>query len=226
MKPTQAPDRLEALVLSRRALVLGGLASVPVVLAACSGRGGDNRASGTTSTTSGSTAPATATTLAPTPACTDGDEATPSQTEGPFFTPDSPEKASFLADVDGGTKIVVAGTVLTTACQPAAGAVLDVWHADDNGDYDNQGYRLRGHQFADDAGAYRLETIVPAAYPGRTRHIHVKVQAEGGPLLTTQLYFPYEPGNEDDDLFNAELLMDVRDGADGKEATFDFVVEA
>lgn len=228
MKPTPASERLEALVLSRRALLLGGLASVPVVLAACSGGGGggNGRAAGTTSTTEGSTAGATATTLAPTPACTDGDEPTVSETEGPFFTPDSPEKSSFLADVDDGTTIVVAGTVLTTACQPAAGALLDFWHADDNGDYDNQGYRLRGHLFADAAGAYRLETIVPAVYPGRTRHIHVKVQAEGGPVLTTQLYFPGEAANEGDDLFHEELLMDVRDVADGKEGTFDFIVEA
>jgi protocatechuate 3,4-dioxygenase beta subunit len=223
MKPMQALGRLDALVLSRRALLLGGLASVPVVLAACRGGGGD-RAAGTVPTTADMTGPATATTLAPTPACTD-DDATPSQTEGPFFTPDSPEKASFLADVDGGTRIVVSGTVLTTGCQPAAGALLDVWHADDNGDYDDQGYRLRGHQFADDAGAYRLETIVPAAYPGRTRHIHVKVQAAGGPLLTTQLYFPDDPGNEGDDFFQPELLMDVRDGSDGQDAAFNFVVE-
>jgi len=226
MKPTQAGDRREAAVLSRRALLLGGLASVPVVLAACSGGGNNDRASRTPSTTRAPTEGVPATTLAPTPACTDGDEQTPSQTEGPFFTPDSPEKVSFLGDVDGGTKLVLSGTVLTTSCAPAAGALLDVWHADDNGDYDNEGYRLRGHQFADSAGAYRLETIVPAAYTGRTRHLHFKVQAEAGPLLTTQLYFPDDPGNERDDLFQPELLMDVRDAADGKEATFTFVVEA
>jgi protocatechuate 3,4-dioxygenase beta subunit len=225
MQPKQPPDRLETLVVSRRAVLVGGLVSVPVVLGACDGGGGSNRASGAPATTRGPTASTTATTLAPTPACTDGDEPTPTQTEGPFFTPDSPEKANFLADVDGGTKILVTGTVVTTACQPAAGALLDFWHADDNGDYDNQGYRLRGHQFTDAVGAYRLETIVPAVYPGRTRHIHVKVQAEGGRPLTTQLYFPGETGNERDDLFEPELLMDVRDGADGKEGTFNFVVE-
>ncbi len=119
----------------------------------------------------------------------------------------------------------MSGTVLTTACEPAAGALLDLWHADDNGDYDNQGYRLRGHQFADAAGAWRFETIVPAAYQGRTRHFHFKVQAEGGPLLTTQLYFPGEPLNDSDDLFHPELLMEVTEGADGKAGTFTFVVE-
>lgn len=152
--------------------------------------------------------------------------ADPEPDRGPVLHPRLARESSFLADVDGGTKIVVAGIVLTTACRPAAGALLDFWHTDDNGDYDNEGYRLRGHLFADATGAYRLETIVPAVYPGRTRHIHVKVQAEGGPVLTTQLYFPGEAENERDDLFHAELVMNVRNVADGKAATFNFVVAA
>jgi protocatechuate 3,4-dioxygenase beta subunit len=213
--------------LTRRRFLLGGLAAVPAVLVACrSGGDDDGAAADPSTTTGGSTESDTATTLAPTPSCTDGDDATPSVTEGPFFTPDSPEKASFLGDVDGGTRIVVSGTVLTTACQPAAGALLDFWQADDNGEYDNEGYRLRGHQFADDAGVFRLETIVPANYQGRTKHFHVKVQAEGGPVLTTQLYFPDDPANADDDLFVEETVMTVTEGADGQEATFTFVVES
>ena len=212
--------------LTRRRFLLGGLAAVPAVLVACRSSGGDDGAVARPSGTTGSNAADTPTTLAPTPSCTDGDEATPSVTEGPFFTPDSPERTSLLDDVDGGTKLVLTGAVLTTACQPAAGALLDFWQADDNGEYDNQGYRLRGHQFADDAGAFRLETIVPANYQGRTKHLHVKVQAEGGPILTTQLYFPGDPANASDDLFVEETVMDVTDGADGQAATFTFVVEA
>ena len=68
-----------------------------------------------------------------------------------------------------------------------ARALLDVWHADDRGGYDTAGFRLRGHQFTDGSGRFELETIVPGLYPGRTRHIHVKVQAPNGPILTTQL---------------------------------------
>ena len=48
----------------------------------------------------------------------------------------------------------------------------------------------RGHQFTTGIGAYRLQTVVPKDYPGRTTHIHVKVQAPNGPILTTQLFFP------------------------------------
>jgi protocatechuate 3,4-dioxygenase beta subunit len=103
-----------------------------------------------------------------------------------------------------------------------ANALLDFWHSDDAGEYDNRGYRYRGHQFSDAEGRFRLETIVPARYPGRTRHIHVKLQAPGRRVLTTQLYFPGDPGNARDPLFRTDLTM----RRTGSEARFDFVVDA
>jgi protocatechuate 3,4-dioxygenase beta subunit len=160
--------------------------------------------------------------LEPTPQCDDHDE-TPAQTAGPFYTPDTPERASLLEDGVSGTRLVVSGRVLTTECQPIAGAILDFWHCDGNGQYDNVGFRLRGHQFTDANGAYRLETILPGLYPGRTRHIHVKVQGPTTPLLTTQLYFPDEAQNRADAIFHPALVMAVQDAAEGKAAQFDFV---
>jgi protocatechuate 3,4-dioxygenase beta subunit len=120
-----------------------------------------------------------------------------------------------------GTPLLLTGTVLATDCTPISGALLDFWHADDAGEYDNEGYRLRGHQFTDTNGAYRLKTLVPGLYTGRTRHIHVKVQRRGGSVLTTQLYFPGEPANESDSIFDAALVMSAsRSGR----ARFDFVL--
>ncbi len=159
-----------------------------------------------------------------TPACGD-DNVTPSQTEGPYFTPNSPLRASLLEQDMPGTRIVVEGTVLGMDCQPIPRALVDFWHADAQGQYDNAGFRLRGHQFTDGAGHYRLETIVPGQYPGRTRHFHVKVQAPNQPVLTTQLYFPGEPTNQRDFIFNPDLVMKVRDEGGGKLATFDFVLD-
>jgi protocatechuate 3,4-dioxygenase beta subunit len=164
-------------------------------------------------------------TLNPTPACDDGDDdPTPAQTEGPFFTPNSPERTSLLEAGLAGTPIVLTGKVLTRSCQPVPGALVDFWHADDGGEYDNEGYRLRGHQFTDAEGNFRLETIVPGLYPGRTRHFHVKVQAPNQPVLTTQLYFPGEPGNATDGIFRAECLMAVAETAAGRQAQFNFVL--
>jgi protocatechuate 3,4-dioxygenase beta subunit len=163
--------------------------------------------------------------LEPTPECAD-DGPTPPQTAGPFFKPDSPLRGSLVEPGLAGTPLVVAGTVLTTECTSVANALLDFWHTDDTGRYDLAGYRFRGHQLTDGQGRYRLETIVPGAYSGRTRHIHVRVQAPGGRLLTTQLYFPGEARNEADGIFSSRLLMHVAPAESGREARFDFVLGA
>ena len=125
-----------------------------------------------------------------------------------------------------GTKLTVTGFVFSTNCQPLARALIDVWQCDAAGVYDNVGYRLRGHLFTDALGRYQLETIQPGIYPGRTRHIHVKVQAPNNPVLTTQLYFPNEPRNATDGIYRKECEMAIQDNADGsKNGAFDFVLK-
>ncbi len=161
----------------------------------------------------------------PTPECGEDDDPTPRQMEGPFFKLRTPQRTSLLEPGINGTRLVLTGFVLSTACKPVAGALLDFWQADDRGDYDNQGYRLRGHQFSNGDGRYRLETIVPGLYPGRTRHIHVKVQAPNRPALTTQVYFPGEAQNEDDFLFRTDLLMKIRNAGGAGDGRFDFVLK-
>ncbi len=148
---------------------------------------------------------------------------TPPETAGPFFKPRSPLRASLVEKNSASRKLVVTGIVLSAQCKPVARALLDFWHADESGEYDNQGFRYRGHQFTDAEGRYRLETIVPAEYPGRTRHIHVKLQAPRHGILTTQLYFPGDPGNRRDGLFRPDLAMRMAAPGVGQ---FDFVIEA
>jgi protocatechuate 3,4-dioxygenase beta subunit len=162
--------------------------------------------------------------LEPTPACADTDDVTPPQTAGPFYKPRSPERKSLLEPGIQGTRIVLEGNIRSTKCKPIQRALIDFWQADGNGAYDNAGYRLRGHQFADSAGKYRLETVVPGLYPGRTRHFHVRVQAPNRPVLTTQLYFPDEPGNKRDSIFNPKLVMTLRGSGESQVASFDFVL--
>ncbi|HMM91944.1 dioxygenase family protein [Bradyrhizobium sp.] len=162
--------------------------------------------------------------LSLTPACHDGDAVTLAQTEGPYFKPSSPERIELIEEGMAGQPIELAGFVLTRACRPLAGALLDFWQADDQGRYDNSGFRLRGHQFTDAEGRYRLRSVVPGLYPGRTRHIHVKVQPRDGRVLTTQLYFPGEPVNRTDGLFRRELLMRTTRNAGALAGRFDFVV--
>jgi len=66
---------------------------------------------------------------------------------------------------------------------------------------------------------------VPAEYPGRTPHLHVKVQPKGGRVLTTQLYFPGEPGNRRDGLFRRELLIRTSKNEGVLAGRFDFVLD-
>jgi len=170
-----------------------------------------------------STQSASTLSVPPTPDCANL-SLTPPQTEGPYYKPDTPERDSLLAANSAGTKLVVTGYVFTTDCQPVAGAVLDFWQADDAGEYDNAGYNFRGHQSTDAAGRYSLETVIPGLYPGRTRHIHVKVTAPNQPALTTQLYFPNEPTNASDGIFDPALIVNLQNTAAGEMATFNFVL--
>jgi protocatechuate 3,4-dioxygenase beta subunit len=163
--------------------------------------------------------------LSPTPQCEGNSAVTSAQTEGPFFKPKSPLLSDLRQSGLTGDTVTLTGFVLTRSCQPVANALVDLWHADAKGDYDNRGFRGRGHQFTDARGRYRFVTILPARYTGRTRHYHVKVQAANGPVLTTQLYFPGEPGNARDPLFRRDLLMAVSDAVSGRAARFDFVIE-
>ncbi len=200
--------RIAGLALPRAGLLLAWLA-----LAACGGAAGGPAASSASS-------PAAAGACSTHPL-------TPSVTEGPYFKSASPERTSLLEPGMQGTRLRLEGRVLSAGCQPVARALLDFWQADVGGSYDNSGYRLRGHQLADAAGGYHLETVIPGLYPGRTRHIHVKVQAPGGQPLTTQLFFPGEAGNAGDSIYQPALLLSVQDAAGGgKTATYDFYVQA
>jgi len=163
--------------------------------------------------------------LKPTPACGEHDEATLRQTEGPFFKPRSPERSDLREPNLKGQPFELTGFVLTRGCRPVGRVLVDLWHADDAGEYDNTGFRLRGHQFTDAQGGYRFLTTVPGAYTGRTRHFHVKVQPPGGRVLTTQLYFPDEPKNRSDGLFRRELSMKIAKAGDGLDGRFDFVLD-
>ena len=227
--------------LTRRRVVLGGLgAAAAAVLAAC-GRSGGNGAGSAAQPVATTTAPAPATpttaatgasavapggaptTLAATPECRDADDVTPAQTEGPYFKASSPERTNIRAGASG-TKLLLTGTVVTTDCKPVARALVDFWQTDAAGTYDNSGYNFRGHQFTDAQGRYQLEAVVPGLYPGRTRHIHVKVQPPGGRVLTTQLYFPGDARNASDGIYRKECEVAMTDAADGKNATFTFVL--
>lgn len=123
-----------------------------------------------------------------------------------------------------GTMLTLTGYVLTADCQPVAHALLDFWQADSQGIYDNVGYTLRGHQYTDANGRYQLETVVPGLYPGRTEHLHVKVQAPNGPIFTTQLFFPGVTDNQTDQIYDAALLIEIQESGGSVQGAYNFII--
>ena len=160
--------------------------------------------------------------LAPPTPCTPG---TRSRTAGPFYTPETPQRDSLREPDTVGEALVFQGLVLAEDCRPLAGAVIDIWHCDERGHYDNRGFRYRGHQFTDAAGAFRIETIRPGHYTGRTPHIHVRVQGEATRLLTTQVFFPdLREENAGDWIYQDDLAMRLDRDGDAWRGRFDFVL--
>ncbi len=160
--------------------------------------------------------------LAPPLACT---RATPTRTEGPFYTPRTPLRTNLREPNTSGQLLAVHGLVLSPDCRPIGGAVIDIWHSDEHGRYDNSGFRYRGHQYTDAAGAFRFETIRPVRYSGRTPHIHVKVQGPSTRLLTTQIFFPDLPDeNARDWIYRDDLLLRLSRTTQGWLGRFDFVL--
>jgi len=113
---------------------------------------------------------------------------------GPFYKPNAPVRSSV------GTGYVLQGVVRTAkGCSPVAGAMVELWLAGPNGEYDDA---HRATIIADASGAYRFESNIPSPYSGRPPHIHLRVSAEGFATLVTQ-HYPV---------------------ADAKEAVFDIVL--
>lgn len=144
--------------------------------------------------------------------------------------PGAPERADLRQTDPTGTPLRVTGSVLRAgSCKAVAGATVDVWQADETGQYDERGFRLRGVQMTDADGRFEIDTVRPAPYTAgatkRTAHVHVKVRAKGYRELTTQLYFDGEPRNRTDSLFDPTLVMKIDQTPQGQRGQHDLVVE-
>lgn len=144
-------------------------------------------------------------------------------TEGPYYTANPPQNATLRTAGVAGTPLTLTGYVVSKSCQPIANARLDFWQADGNGNYDNSGYTLRGWQLTDANGGYKLETVIPGLYPGRTEHIHFKVTVNGQ-TYTSQLFFPGVSQNEADSIYSSQMLVKLNTATSPATGTFTFVV--
>jgi catechol 1,2-dioxygenase len=122
--------------------------------------------------------------------------------EGPFYKPNAPMRNVITAE---GSPLVIEGKVLRADdCKtPVGDAAIDIWHCDNHGDYDMEGFNCRASFKTDKNGNYSFTTILPPAYGSRPKHIHFKIRAEGYDELTTQLYFEGDPNIRNDFARNA-----------------------
>ena len=184
-----------------KSLLLGAI-SAPAVLSACNN---DEDLVTPSTETSGSgtvTNPGSGTS-----SCT----VAPTETEGPFPTK-SPASyvRSDITDGRSGHKMTAKITIGNTnnACVGLAGAIVDIWHCDANGNYSEYGgsgmqsanlqsvHFLRGRQVSDSSGLVTFTTIFPGWYNGRATHIHVHIyNASGTSLKVTQIAFPEGSGS-------------------------------
>lgn len=131
---------------------------------------------------------------------------------GPFFVDGSPEipLGGDLAGGGAGEPCWVDGTVTDTDGNPVAGALIEVWEADEDGFYDVQyddgRTAARGHLYSDDDGGYRFWALTPTPYPiphdgpvgrllaasgrspMRASHLHFMVRARGKRTLVTHIF--------------------------------------
>ncbi|GAA1897497.1 catechol 1,2-dioxygenase [Williamsia serinedens] len=174
--------------------------------------------------------------------------------EGPYYVPEAPELGSeaWLPTRDGeqGTPLLFEGQVRSVDGTPLSGATLEIWHADADGFYSQFApgipeWNLRGTVTADADGRFHIHTMKPAPYqiptdgacgklisaagwhPWRPAHLHLKVGAQGCQQITTQLYFPGDPHNDDDvaSAVKPELVLDPQDIDGGQQVTYDFVLD-
>jgi catechol 1,2-dioxygenase len=176
--------------------------------------------------------------------------------EGPYYIPGAPEFRSeaalpMRAD-EKGTPFVFQGTVTDLAGAPLDDAVVELWHADDDGYYSQFApgipeWNLRGTIRTGPDGRFAFSTMKPAPYqiptdgscgalvaaagwhPWRPAHLHLKVSAPGKQLITTQLYFDGGDWVEDDvaQAVKPELVLRPTPAATGtgEEVTYDFVLD-
>ena len=183
----------------------------------------------------------------------------PELAEGPYYVDAAFNRSDIRSDP--GTGLVKEGVLLNLtfkvmqvmdgSCVPLQGSKVEVWHCDALGVYSgvsDPGFDttsrkfLRGYQVTDANGQAFFTTIYPGWYPGRTVHVHFKVQhdaPEKSSIFTSQLFFdeavsdrvfalpPYssrgqrEITNSTDRIFDSQLLMNVAPANDGYAGSFD-----
>lgn len=168
--------------------------------------------------------------------------ATPTTVLGPFYVQNAPEfpLGAAVAQAMKGERLHVSGQVTSTGGGPLAGAIVDIWHSDEDGFYDVQrpeaeNANLRARFRTDAEGRFHFWTITPTAYPVpddgpvgdllkatgrhpmRPAHVHFLIAAEGHETLVTHVFAAGDPYLDSDAVFGVkqELIAEFTHEAPG-----------
>lgn len=160
-----------------------------------------------------------------------------SAVQGPYYWEGAPERplGSNLAEGVKGEPAFYSGRALGLDGAPVAGALLDVWSGDGEGNYDMQlpgqtEMKARGKLRTDAQGRYWFRSIRPTCYPVptdgpvgamldrmgrhpfRPGHIHMIVSAPGFRPVTTQLFVAGDAYLDSDAVFGVKdsLVIDFQ----------------
>tara|TARA_B100001250_G_scaffold329589_1_gene294299 strand:- start:78 stop:989 length:912 start_codon:yes stop_codon:yes gene_type:complete len=156
---------------------------------------------------------------------------------GPYWSEDHPFRSILANSDEPGSRIFISGKVTANDCEtPIQNALVDVWHANNDGCYtlfqecdsgnsDNDVNNLRGIMTTDENGNYAFESIWPGYYGGRPRHFHYKITTPSGLELVTQCYFEVDPYIDDDwEQNHSGLIIDLEETENGLIGVFNIVM--
>jgi len=177
------------------------------------------------------------------------EDATPTTVLGPFYVESAPELplGAEVARAIKGEALHVSGCISTAGGGPITGAIVDIWHSDEDGHYDVQctdqpDANLRARFRTDSEGRFHFWTLTPTSYPVpddgpvgellratgrhpmRPAHVHFMIAAPGHETLVTQVFAAGDPFLDSDAVFGVkqELIAEFTQhppgkGPDGKE---------
>ncbi|MBS7788404.1 intradiol ring-cleavage dioxygenase [Roseococcus sp. SDR] len=180
--------------------------------------------------------------------------ATPTTVLGPFYVENAPELplGAEVAQAMKGERLHVSGQVKSAGGGPIAGAIVDIWHSDEDGFYDVQRpaeeeASLRARFRTDAEGRFHFWTLLPTSYPVpddgpvgdllratgrhpmRPAHVHFMIAAPGHETLVTHVFVAGDEYLDSDAVFGVkqELIADFPKAPEGHRVLrYDFALKA
>jgi len=130
---------------------------------------------------------------------------------GPYYLPNSPFRSNLVPLETDGDKLIVEGLLVNSTCTSIVpNAVIDIWQADETGEYRDETHR--GQITTDKDGKYYFKTVIPKGYGEGTAyrppHIHFKVFVDAKEIVTSQMFFEDVRGRQG---FTDEYIIELEE---------------